>query len=143
MENFKTFKCQKWWEKEGPISYPFQTCHEHNKTLRLFTLKGTSYRTVLYWKTSYMENSVSETKTGTEEKSICSEKLQKLRDETGMHFCRMEQSKSKQPVTDSKRRTTESPPHARQIAGLSHSAKRLRQRDSKGQVSLFQTEQSL
>lgn len=48
-----------------------------------------------------MENGVSETKTGTEEKSICSEKLPKLRDKTGMHFYRMEQSKCRQPVTNS------------------------------------------
>lgn len=47
-----------------------------------------------------MENGVLETKTGTEEKSICSEKLQKLRDKTGMHFYRMEQSKCKQPTSD-------------------------------------------
>lgn len=33
MVNFKSFKCQKWWEEEGPISYPFQTCYKHNKTL--------------------------------------------------------------------------------------------------------------
>lgn len=51
MVNLKFFKCQKQWEEEGPISYPFQTCHKHNKTLRLFTLKGTSFI-----KLSYIEN---------------------------------------------------------------------------------------
>lgn len=70
-----------------------------------------------------MENGVSETKTGTEEKSICSEKLAKLRDKTGMHLYRTEQSKCRQPViTHSKRKKTESPP-AHQTTALSHSAK--------------------
>lgn len=42
-----------------------------------------------------MENDVSETKTGTEEKSLCSEKLEKL-NKIGMYFYRMERSKCKQ-----------------------------------------------
>lgn len=51
-----------------------------------------------------MEN-VSETKTGTEEKSVCSETLQKLCNKTGMHFCRTEQSNANnQWLTHSKRR---------------------------------------
>lgn len=70
-----------------------------------------------------MENGVSETKTGTEEKSICSEKLPKLRDKTGMHFYRMEQSKCRQPVTNSQQEEEDRTPPAHQITGLSHSAK--------------------
>lgn len=85
---------------------------------------------------------MSETKTGTEEKSLCSETLQKLCNQTGMHFYRTEQSKWEQPVTNSLERKKTGPP-AHQIIGLSHSAQFLRQRDFKGQVSLFQTAQSL
>lgn len=86
---------------------------------------------------------MSETKTGTEEKSLCSETLQKLCNKTGMHFYRTEQSKWEQPVTNSQREEEDRIPPAHQIIGLSHSAEFLRQGDFKGQVSLFQTEQSL
>jgi hypothetical protein len=70
-----------------------------------------------------MENGVSETKTGTEEKSLCSEKLPKLRDKTRMHFYSMEQSKCKQPVAPSQQEEEDRIPPARQVTGLSHSAK--------------------
>lgn len=78
---------------------------------------------------------MSETKTGTEEKSLCSETLQKLCNQTGMHFYRTEQSKWEQPVTNSRERKKTGPP-AHQIIGLSHSAQFLRQRDFKGHFSV-------